>query len=141
MGEEPADVFAARRQKLSRLRADGIEPFPWEFDGVESVAAVRAAHEGLAAGEETELAHRVAGRLAARRGQGKMAFLDLVDRSGRLQLQARVDELGEEGYARLTSLDLGDLIGVDGTVFASKRGELTLRVEGFHLLAKSLRPP
>ena len=87
------------------------------------------------------VAHRVAGRLAARRGQGKMAFLDLVDRSGRIQLQARVDELGEEGMERLLGLDLGDLIGVDGIAFVSRRGELTLRVTGFTLLAKSLRPP
>src|SRR5947209_6981950 len=141
MGEEPADVFAARRQKLAELRAAGVEPFPWEFDGVQSVAAVRAAHEGLAAGEETEVAHRVAGRLAARRGQGKMAFLDIVDRSGRLQLQARVDELGTGEMDRLLGLDLGDLIGVDGIAFMSRRGELTLRVEAFALLAKSLRPP
>src|SRR5436189_5000530 len=70
-----------------------------------------------------------------------MAFLDLVDRSCRLQLQARVDDLRQEDYERLISLDLGDLIGADGTIFSSKRGELTLRVEHFHLLAKSLRPP
>ena len=116
-GEEPADVFAARRQKLDSLRAAGVEPFPHDYDGVEPIAAVRAAHEGLSAGDETDVAHRVAGRLAARRGQGKMAFLDLVDRSGRIQLQARVDELGPEGMERLLSLDLGDLIGVDGTAF------------------------
>src|SRR5439155_18501276 len=66
---------------------------------------------------------------------------DLVDRSRRLQLQARVDDLGREDYERLGSLDLGDLIGADGTIFATKRGELTLRVERFQLLAKSLRPP
>jgi lysyl-tRNA synthetase class 2 len=70
-----------------------------------------------------------------------MAFLDLVDRSGRIQLQARVDELGEAGMAQLLDLDLGDLVGVDGIAFASRRGELTLRVERFELLAKSLRPP
>ena len=140
-GEEPADVFAARRQKLDSLRAAGVEPFPHEYDGVEPIAAVRAAHEGLSAGDETDVAHRVAGRLAARRGQGKMAFLDLVDRSGRIQLQARVDELGPEGMERLLSLDLGDLIGVDGTAFVSRRGELTLRVTAYELLAKSLRPP
>ena len=140
-GEEPADVFAARRQKLDSLRAAGVEPFPHDYDGVEPIAAVRAAHEGLSAGDETDVAHRVAGRLAARRGQGKMAFLDLVDRSGRIQLQARVDELGPEGMERLLSLDLGDLIGVDGTAFVSRRGELTLRVTAYELLAKSLRPP
>jgi lysyl-tRNA synthetase class 2 len=105
------------------------------------VAAVRAAHAGLEPGEETEASHRVAGRLAARRGQGKMAFLDLVDRSGRIQLQARVDELGPEGMEHLLGLDLGDLVGVDGTAFCSRRGELTLRVTAFTLLAKSLRPP
>jgi lysyl-tRNA synthetase, class II len=135
------DLLAARRRKLESLRAAGVDPFPHEFDGVEPIAAVRAAHSGLSAGDETRDRHRVAGRLAARRGQGKMAFLDLVDRSGRIQLQARVDELGPEGMERLVGLDLGDLIGVDGVAFVSKRGELTLRVEDFTLLAKSLRPP
>jgi lysyl-tRNA synthetase class 2 len=141
VAEEPGDVFAARRQKLEALRAAGIDPFPHEFDGVEPIAAVRRRHEGLSTGEETSVAHRVAGRLAARRGQGKMAFLDLVDRSGRLQLQARVDELGAEGMQRLLGLDLGDLVGVDGVAFSSRRGELTLRLTGFSILAKSLRPP
>ena len=135
------DLLAARRRKLESLRAAGVEPFPHEFDGVESIASVREAHAGLAAGDETSARHRVAGRLAARRGQGKMAFLDLVDRSGRIQLQARVDELGPEGMERLLGFDLGDLIGVDGVAFVSRRGELTLRVEDFTLLAKSLRPP
>ena len=139
--EERVDVFAARRHKLEALRAAGIEPFPHEFDGVEPIGAVRVSHEGLQAGEETTVVHRVAGRLAARRGQGKMAFLDLVDRSGRIQLQARVDELGPQGMERLLGLDLGDLIGVDGIAFSSRRGELTLRVQSFALLAKSLRPP
>ena len=141
-GEPPLpEILAARRRKLEALRADGIEPFPHEFDRVEPIAAVRAAHAELAAGEETEARHRVAGRLAARRGQGKMAFLDLVDRSGRIQLQARVDVLGSEAMERLLHFDLGDLIGVDGTAFSSRRGELTLRVQDFALLAKSLRPP
>jgi lysyl-tRNA synthetase class 2 len=70
-----------------------------------------------------------------------MAFLDLVDRSGRIQLQARVDELGSEGLERLLELDLGDLVGVDGVAFSTRRGELTLRVTAYAVLAKSLRPP
>jgi lysyl-tRNA synthetase class 2 len=135
------EVLASRRRKLDALRADGIEPFPHEFDGVEPIAGVRAAHAELAPGEETEARHRVAGRLAARRGQGKIAFLALVDRSGRIQLQARVDVLGAEAMERLLHFDLGDLIGVDGIAFSSRRGELTLRVVDFALLAKSLRPP
>jgi len=143
MGEEPSssDVFADRRRKLEALRSAGVEPFPHAFAGVDPIASVRAAHEGLQNGEETDQVHRVAGRLAARRGQGKMAFLDLVDRSGRIQLQARVDELGADGMELLLSFDLGDLIGVDGIAFMSRRGELSLRVTSFALLAKSLRPP
>jgi lysyl-tRNA synthetase, class II len=138
---EPPDLLGTRRAKLESLRAAGVDPFPHEFDGVEPIAGVRAGHADLEAGAETDTHHRVAGRLAARRGQGKMAFLDLVDRSGRLQLQARVDVLGAEAMERLLSLDLGDLIGVDGTAFSSRRGELTLRIDASTLLAKSLRPP
>jgi lysyl-tRNA synthetase class 2 len=136
------ELLAVRRAKLDRLRADGIDPFPHEFPGVEPVADVLAAHAALEAGEETQVSHRVAGRLAARRGQGKMAFLDLVDRSGRLQLQARQDVLGPEAHERLlTQVDLGDIIGVDGTALRTKRGELSLRIDDFTVLAKSLRPP
>jgi lysyl-tRNA synthetase class 2 len=135
------ELLAARRAKLDQLRADGIDPFPHEFPGVTAIAEVKSAHGALEDGAETDARYRVAGRLSARRGQGKMAFLDLVDRSGRLQLQARVDELGEERMTRLLGLDLGDLIGVDGVVFRSRRGELSLRVEDFAVLAKSLRPP
>ena len=105
------------------------------------VAAVHAAHADLPDGAETDAAYRVAGRLAARRGQGRMAFLDLVDRSGRLQLQARLDVLGPEAMERVLALDLGDLVGADGTAFRSRRGELSLRLDAVTLLAKSLAPP
>jgi lysyl-tRNA synthetase, class II len=133
------ELVSARREKLERLRAEGTDPFPHVYEGVEPIAAVIAAHEELAAGEETQAAHRLAGRLTARRGQGKMAWLDLVDRSGRLQLQAKSDVTDD--YDRLLGLDLGDLVGVDGVAFRSKRGELSLRVTRWQLLAKSLRPP
>jgi lysyl-tRNA synthetase, class II len=139
--EEGSELLAARRAKLERLRADGVDPFPPAYPGVTPVSAVHAAHADLPAGEDSDARYRVAGRLHARRGQGKMAFLDLDDRSGRIQLQARVDVLGEEQMARLLELDLGDIVGVDGLAFRSKRGELSLRVESFELLAKSLRPP
>jgi lysyl-tRNA synthetase, class II len=105
------------------------------------ISHVREQHPDLEAGEETESRYRVAGRIAARRGHGKAAFIDLVDRTGRLQLHARQDVLGDESFERLTSLDLGDLIGVDGTAMATRRGELSLKVEDWTLLAKSLRPP
>ena len=115
-----SELLAAPAPKLERLRAEGIEPFPHAYRR-------RRADRGACAPRTTAssrarrptCAYRVAGRLAARRGQGKAAFLDLVDRSGRIQLHARVDVLGEEALrARCSSLDLGDLIGVDGTAFA-----------------------
>jgi lysyl-tRNA synthetase, class II len=137
----PADVFASRRRKLESLRAAGVEPFPHEFAGVEPISQVRAEHESLQSGDETTVPRRVAGRITARRGQGRMAFLDLVDRSGRIQLQARVDELGPSGMEQLLELDLGDIVGVDGMAFCTRRGELSLRVTSYELLAKSLRPP
>jgi lysyl-tRNA synthetase class 2 len=135
------DLLAARRAKLDQLRAEGVDPFPHAFPGVVPIADVHAAHDALEAGEETEVRVRLGGRLAARRGQGKMAFLDLEDRSGRMQLQSKVDVLGPEQHERLLSLDLGDLIGLDGRVFKSRKGELSVQVESFALLAKSLRPP
>jgi len=134
-------VLIDRRRKLEELRAAGIEPFPHAFAGVEPIASVKAPHDELPSGEETGARARIAGRLAARRGQGKAAFLDLVDRSGRMQLHARADVLGAQRMEQLLALDLGDLLGVDGTIFRTRRGELSLALEDFALLAKSLRPP
>jgi lysyl-tRNA synthetase class 2 len=142
--EEPklSDVLADRRAKLERLREAGIDPFPPEFGEREDIAEVRAAHEGLAPGIETESRHRVAGRIVGRRGHGKACFLDLRDGSGQIQLHAREDLLGEEPYQVLVDLDLGDIIGVEGTVLATRRGgELSLAIDRWRLLAKSLRPP
>jgi lysyl-tRNA synthetase class 2 len=130
-----------RREKLEGLRSAGIDPFPHVFPGVVSIGEVKAAHPELEDGEETEASYRVAGRIHARRGHGKAAFIDLDDRSGRLQLHARADVIGDESHEQLLHLDLGDLIGVDGTVFKTRRGELSLRVDSWVLLAKSLRAP
>ena len=103
---------------------------------------MRAAHEGLAPGIETESRHRVAGRIVGRRGHGKACFLDLRDGSGQIQLHAREDLLGEEAYELLVDLDLGDIVGVEGTAMATRRGgELSLAIDHWRLLAKSLRPP
>jgi lysyl-tRNA synthetase, class II len=135
------ELLATRREKLERLRADGIDPFPHAFPGVVPVAAVHAAHASLPAGEDSDRRYRVAGRIHARRGQGKMAFLDLDDRSGRIQLQAKADVLGPQRMEQLLELDLGDIVGVDGLAFRSRRGELSVRVEDFAVLAKSLRAP
>jgi lysyl-tRNA synthetase class 2 len=137
-----SDVLADRRAKLERLRDAGIDPFPPEFGEREDIAEVRAAHEGLAPGIETESRHRVAGRIVGRRGHGKACFLDLRDGSGQIQLHARADLLGEQPYQVLVDLDLGDIVGVEGTALATRRGgELSLAIDRWRLLAKSLRPP
>jgi len=139
---ELSDVLRDRREKLERLKGAGVDPFPHEFAAREDVAEVRAAHEGLAPGVETASRHRVAGRIVARRGHGKACFLDLRDGSGQIQLHAREDLLGARPYELLVHLDLGDFIGVEGTALATRQGgELSLAIDRWRLLAKSLRPP
>ncbi|HEY8303987.1 MAG TPA: lysine--tRNA ligase [Solirubrobacteraceae bacterium] len=135
------ELIAERRAKAQRLREAGVDIAPYSYPSVEPIAEVRASYERLEVGEETDDPHRVAGRLAARRGAGKAAFLDLVDRTGKIQLHARADVLGAERLKRLQSLDLGDLLGVDGAPLRSRHGELTLRVDDFQILGKALRPP
>jgi lysyl-tRNA synthetase, class II len=125
-----------RRAKLERLRAQGIDPFPHEFPGVVPTSSVV---DDLEPGEETDRAYRVAGRMVARRDQGGAAFIDLVDRAGKLQLHAKKDVLGDGSFERLVSLDIGDLVGVDGTAFKTRRGQLSLMVTDWKLVAKSLR--
>jgi lysyl-tRNA synthetase class 2 len=142
--EQPgvSDVLKDRREKLERIRAAGLDPFPHEFAAREDIAEVRAAHEGLVAGMETDSRHRVAGRIVGRRGHGKAAFLDLRDGSGQIQLHARRDLLGEEAFELLVDLDLGDFVGVEGTALSTRSGgELSLAIDHWRLLAKSLRPP
>ena len=117
-----AEILAARRRKLEDLRAAGVDPFPHEFAGVVPIAQAREGHDDLEPGGETETRVRVAGRLTAKRGQGKAMFADLVDRSGRIQLLGRLNVLGEEAFERLRALDLGDLVGADGTIIRSARG-------------------
>jgi lysyl-tRNA synthetase class 2 len=135
------ELIAERRAKAARVRAEDPSAFPYAFAGAEPIAEIVPRYEHLQPGEETDERHRVAGRIAARRGAGKAAFLDLIDRTGKIQLHARVDVLGAERFELLTTLDLGDLIGVDGSAIRSRHGEVSLRVEGFQVLAKALRPP
>ena len=130
--EQVSDLLAARRAQArapARRRAS-IRSRTTSRASRRSPRCCAALRRAASPARRPTARYRVAGRLAARRGQGKMAFLDLVDRSGRIQLQARADVLGEEAYrARCVDLDLGDLVGVDGTIFRSRRGELSLRVD------------
>ena len=125
-----AQIRADRLAKLDALRASGVDPYPGRGVDRVPVADVRARHSSLEAGAETGDRARLAGRITARRGHGKAMFLDLTDRSGQLQLHATLDVLGEERFAALSDTDLGDLITAEGEVFVSRRGELSLRVDG-----------
>jgi len=133
-----------RRAKMERLRAEGIDPYPpVSLPDRTLIAGVLAAHDPseLAAGEHPQLRYHVAGRLVSRRGHGKTAFLDVRDLSGSIQVVVRVDVLGQETYDRILNLDIGDIVGVEGCVYVTQRGQLALAALKCTLLTKTLRPP
>jgi lysyl-tRNA synthetase class 2 len=133
-----------RRAKMERLRSEGIDPYPpVSLPDRTLIADVHAAHDPaeLAAGEHPELPYHLAGRVISRRGHGKTSFLDLRDVSGSIQIVVRYDTLGEETYNRILNLDIGDIIGVEGVVYVTQRGQLALAVNRCTLLTKTLRPP
>ncbi len=136
---EHVDVFAERRAKLESWRAKG-DVFPTRFQPRDEIATLLDAHRDLEAGQDTDQVHRVAGRVIARRVHGKLTFVVLKDATGEVQLFAQLDALGEASYAELGDLDLGDIIGAEGTAMRTRRGELSLRITSWQLLTKSLRP-
>jgi len=131
--EDENELVALRRKKLDALRARGVEPFGAAFEPDGSIAEVRAKFK------EGE-ALRAAGRITAHRDMGKSHFLDLRDATGRIQIYVHAKEVGAEAMNLFGLLDLGDLIGVEGTCFVTKTGEPTLKAHTFSLLAKALRP-
>jgi lysyl-tRNA synthetase class 2 len=128
-------VEAARREKLAELVKRGVTPFAYRFD---RTGTVQAALEGFR--DEDPRVHRLAGRLILLRAMGKTTFGHLEDRSGKIQVYFKVDAVGAEQYEVVKLLDLGDVIGVEGPLFRTKTGEVTVRVQRFTLLTKSLRP-
>jgi lysyl-tRNA synthetase class 2 len=133
--DEP-EVIRDRRKKLERLRAAGVEPYSRGFKPTNSTAGARAL---LGESERTEPV-ALAGRLMVKRLMGGSAFADLQDQAGRIQLFASRDILGERDFDLFAELDPGDLIGVKGPIFRTRRGEVTLEIHSFQLLTKSLRP-
>src|SRR5450756_2968508 len=125
-----------RREKLERLRAAGIEPYSRGFSPTQTSQSAKIL---LGESERTDPV-ALAGRLMVKRLQGGVVFADLQDGHGRIQLMASRDKLGEEEFGRFADLDPGDLIGVTGPIFRTRRGEVTLEVQSFQLLTKSLRP-
>jgi len=142
-GGPPADaneLMRRRAEKLDVWRGRGVAPFGSRFPVTHLAGDLRARHAS-AADLELEAAGPVslAGRVLALRDHGKTCFADLRDRSGRIQLYARADGLGPE-YGPFTDLDVGDFVGVTGSLFRTRRGELSVAVKQFELLSKSLRP-
>jgi len=132
-----------RRAKVDRLRAAGIDPFPRSFPGRTPIAEILAAHDPveLGEGQHPEFSYRIAGRLTGQRSHGRTAFFDLRDVSGTVQAYARKDALGEEAYGRIEELDIGDMVGVEGNLYVTKRGQLAIEARECTLLAKALRDP
>jgi lysyl-tRNA synthetase class 2 len=134
---------AQRRAKVERLREGGIDPYPHNFDGRTHVEEILAAHdpEALGEGEHEEFSYRVMGRVTGKRGHGKVVFLDVRDITGQVQAVARRDTLEEAAFERIEDLDIGDLVGVEGVVYVTKRGQLAIGVRECTLLAKALLDP
>lgn len=134
------DVLSARREKLERLRARGIEPFALRFERDATAADVHERFGSLGPGESSGQAVSVAGRLVQLRRHGKLSFGVLRDATGDVQLFLAEDALGAEAFAGLEDLDLGDWLGAEGDVVTTKRGELSVKASSVTLLTKSLRP-
>lgn len=134
--EELSELLQIRRDKLARLQSEGRDPFlEVRFDRTHHSKTVVERFEEL---ENQDVA--LAGRIMSKRDMGKASFCDLRDQEGRIQLYVKIDEMGEEGYEAFKRLDIGDIIGVRGFVFRTRRGEISVHVKELTLLAKSLLP-
>ena len=125
-----------RREKLENLRSEGLDPFvQTKFDVTSDSAAIKGNYDAME-GKSV----RLAGRIMSKRGMGKVSFCDLQDRTGRIQLYVKFDEMEEASFQRFKKNDIGDIVGVVGDVFKTERGEISVRVHEATLLAKALLP-
>ena len=147
MGQEPknasqtpelsvGDQIKVRREKLAQLQAEGHDPFQLTKFVCTSNAEEIKAHFDEMEGKPVS----IAGRMMSKRGMGKVSFCDIQDKTGRIQLYARKDEMDEEDYNRFKKYDIGDIVGIDGEVFRTQRGEMSVRAKKITLLSKSLLP-
>ena len=134
------DPIEVRRAKREALIAAGIDPYGHSVKRSHSVGELNEKYAHLEDGESTEDAVLIAGRVMAKRVQGKIAFLELRESGCDIQLFCRINALGEEAFAALCDLDVGDWIAVHGTMMRTKRGQLSVAVDSFELMSKSLRP-
>lgn len=135
--KELNEQMQVRINKMHQIEEHGWKPFGHKFEVTNYSADINQHFEELAANETVV---RVAGRIMAIRGHGKTCFMDMQDKDGRIQLYVRKDAIGEEKYALIKLLDIGDIIGVSGTVFRTHMGELSVKAVDVEILSKSLRP-
>lgn len=140
MTEEINELIKVRLEKLAELKEKGVNPFPYTYDQTDLAADLLEKYQGLKEGEEGPEIVSVAGRIMTKRGHGKASFATIQDQTARVQIYAKQDLLGDEKYSIYAKLDMGDIVGVKGHVFRTKTNELTVRVEDFTLLCKSLHP-
>ncbi len=133
------EMMQLRRDKIKTFTDMGVAPFGHRYEVTHHAQDIRD-HFAELEGEESGPVVRLAGRLTAKRGHGKASFAELMDASGKIQIYFKYNVLGEAKYAQFRLLDIGDLIGIAGRVFKTQRGEITVIVNDFDLLAKSLRP-
>ena len=138
MGE--AELIQERLRKLEEIKKLGINPYPYSFDAKDNAAELQEKYAKLKEEEKTKDKAVVAGRLVALRRMGKASFAALQDMTGKVQLYFRQDDVGEKLYKLLKLSDVGDIIGVEGIVFKTKTGEVTIYVNKFEMLCKSIRP-
>jgi lysyl-tRNA synthetase class 2 len=131
---------AKRLQKLDDLRAVGTNPYPYRFDRTLTLAALRDQFGSLEPGTETEHQVAVAGRIMLKRDSGKLVFATVRDRDDEVQLFVSKAVVGDGAFEGIKDLDLGDWVGVHGTVMTTRKGELSVKVERFELLSKAVRP-
>lgn len=129
-----------RLQKVQHLRQSGQEPYAYRYDVSHAIGDLLAANVDLPSEGHTTLSVAVAGRIVAKRGHGKAIFGNIMDSSGTVQFYATVNTLGDLVYESLLRLDVGDIIGISGKIFRSKRGELTLGIDTYVLLTKAIHP-
>ena len=135
-----SEVLRARRETLERLRARGVEPFALSFEPDALAGDLHQRFGAIGVGQGTGERVSVAGRIVLERRHGKLSFLVIRDRSGDIQLFCQEEALGPDGYAFLDDLDLGDIVGGEGEVVKTRRGELSVKVDRLVLLTKALRP-
>ena len=131
---------ARRHQRVADLRARGVEPYPYRFDRTHTLDDVQEGWTDLEPGTETDDQVMVVGRVMLKRDTGKLVFATIRDRSGEIQLFISKAVIGDDGFADVKELDLGDWVGVHGTVMTTRKGELSVRADTVQLLSKAVRP-